>query len=244
MKTLIFSVTIAAAILFFTSCEETDLLPDQLTEAEVVAGLKNALVVGTDTSVKIVSAVNGYYGDPIIKILLPPEADAILEHADHPLLQAVGIDSLLESVVLKMNRAAEDAAKEATPIFVNAITSMTFEDAFGILNGNDTSATHYLRENTTQGLYSAFHPEIQTSLNKPLIGGTSANEMWFTLTDTYNQVAQFIPGWELVQTDLDEYVTYRALNGLFVKIADEEKAIRNDPVARVTDILKKVFGGG
>lgn len=229
------------------SCdEEGDLIDifDQtpLTEEEVAAGLKQALVVGTDTAVSIVSRVDGYYGDPLIKILLPPEADIIMDNIDDPLLVAIGISGLVEDAILAMNRAAEDAANDAIPIFADAITSMTIEDAFNILNGADTAATHYLREKTYMNLKNAFQPRISASLEKPLAGGISADEAWSALTTSYNDVAQFVPGWSEVNTDLDDHVTRKALDGLFVKVADEEIDIRNDPIARVTDLLKRVFG--
>jgi len=244
-KRIVF-LSLTAAALFLFSCEEGDniFIPgDTLTEQEVAAGLRQALTVGTDTAVKIVSVVDGFYLDPVIKILLPPEADVIVNHADDPLLVALGIDQLIEDVVLRMNRAAEDAAKSATPIFVNAITSMTIVDAFDILNGHDTAATHYLRTKTYTPLKEAFQPIISESLDKPLVAGASASDAWSTLTTAYNEVAQWV-GWNTVNTELDEHVTKKGLDGLFVKVAEEEKDIRTDPLARVTDLLKKVFGGG
>ncbi len=119
---------------------------------------------------------------------------------------------------------------------------MTIQDAFAILNGSDTAATHYLREKTYTDLKNAFQPKIAVSLDKPLVGGISASDTWTSLTTAYNQVAQFVPGWNTVNTQLDDHVTRKALNGLFIKVGDEEKDIRTDPVARVNDILKKVFG--
>ena len=234
-------------ILFIISCDKTEeivnLLDEALTEEEVTEGLKEALTIGTDTAVSIVSVIDGYYGDEIIKIFLPPEADIIVDNMDDPLLIAIGIDVLIEDVILRINRAAEDAATEAIPIFVDAITSMTITDAFEILNGEDTAATHYLKQNTYNELKEAFQPKINIALDKPLVGGISTNESWNILTTAYNNIAQFIPEWNEVNTDLDEHATKKALDGLFIKVADEEKDIRNDPLARVTDILRKVFGG-
>lgn len=237
--------------LFITSCDNTDEIIDiiqnpPLTEAEVVAGLKSALTIGTDTAVSIVSKVNGYYLDELIKIYLPPEADIIVDNADNPLLAAIGMQDLIDDIILKMNRAAEDAATEAIPIFVDAITAMTIQEAFNILDGADTSATHYLRENTYGDLKSTFQPKIASSLDKPLVGGISAKETWASVTGLYNEVANSIAGQLAgltpVNTELDEHVTVKALDGLFVKVGDEEKDIRTDPLARVNDILKKVFG--
>ncbi|MBN1337836.1 MAG: DUF4197 domain-containing protein [Bacteroidales bacterium] len=248
MKTQTYCFALLFSAVLFVSCDSEEIKQiienPPLTEQEVIAGLRQALTVGTDTAVSIVSKVDGYYKDEIIKIFLPPEADIIVDNMNNPLLVAVGITDLVENAILAMNRAAEDAATEALPVFVDAITSMTVADAFGILNGDDTSATHYLRENTYWQLKEAFQPKIGNSLNKPLVGGVSANEAWSTLTTAYNNVAQFVPGWNPVNTELDDYTTRKALDGLFVKVADEEKDIRTDPVARVTDLLERVFGGG
>lgn len=212
-----------------------------LTEQEVVKGLKEALRVSTDTAVLTVSAINGYYGDPRIRISLPPDADVILDHRDHPLLKAVGITNLIDDAERAVNRAAEDAAKKASPIFVKAITSMSIQDAFDILNGPDTAATHYFRKKTYRQLESTFRPSVKNSLDKPLLGKVSANEAWSGLTEAYNNIAGFA-GWKKVNSQLDVYVTRKALNGLFQKLAAEETAIRKDPRARVTAILEKVFG--
>jgi len=245
------NIFIFIMILLLSSCENTDEIIDlipypTLTEAEVTEGLKSALTVGTDTAVAIVSQVNGYLLDELIKIYLPPEANIIVENANSPLLAALGVPELIDDMILKMNRAAEDAAIEATPIFISAITTMTIQDAFEILNGSDTAATHYLREKTYADLKNAFQPKIATSLDKPLVGGISASETWTSITEQYNNIANSIAGQLAgltpVNTELDKHVTVKALDGLFIKVSDEEKAIRTDPLARVNDILKKVFG--
>jgi len=249
MKKLI--VLISIVVLFISACENSDdivkiIENTPLTEAEVAEGLKEALKVGTDTAVSIVSQVNGYYLDELIKIYMPPEADIIVENADNPLLTTLGVDDFIQDMVMKLNRAAEDAATEAIPIFIDAITEMTIQDAFDILNGSDTAATHYLREKTYINLQEAFQPKIATSLNKPLVAGISATDTWDTFTSLYNDIANSLAGQLAgltpVTVELDEYVTIKALNGLFIKVADEEKDIRTDPLARVTDILKRVFG--
>jgi hypothetical protein len=213
-----------------------------LTEQEVVNGLKSALEISTDTAVNIVSATNGFFKDNAIKILLPPEADIITQNMNNPLLKAIGVSGMIDDVILRMNRSAEQAAKQATPIFVNSIKTMSIQDAFGILNGSDTSATHYFRVKTYGQLQNAFKPKIRNSLNKPIVSGISANKAWSTLTSGYNEVANFVPGWKKVNTNLDDYVTRKALDGLFLKVALEERQIRNNPSARVNDILKRVFG--
>jgi hypothetical protein len=246
-------IALLSFFIIFTSCEDTDDILDiitdiPLTEAEVVEGLKEALTIGTDTAVTTVSQVNGYFMDELIKIYLPPEADIIVENANNPILSAIGVNTFIDDMVLKLNRAAEDAAMEATPIFIDAITEMTIEDAFGILNGSDTSATQYLREKTFIALQEAFQPKIAASLEKPIIAGVSASETWSSFTSLYNDIANSIAGQFAgltpVNTELDEYVTTKGLHGVFTKVADEEKAIRTDPLARVTDILERVFGGG
>ncbi|RLC57928.1 MAG: DUF4197 domain-containing protein [Candidatus Cloacimonadota bacterium] len=245
-------IVVLSFLIFFTSCEKTgdiaDIISDiPLTETEVIEGLKEALTVGTDTAVSTVSQVNGYFLDELIKIYLPPEANIIVENVDNPILAAIGVDAFIEDMVLKLNRAAEDAAKEAAPIFIDAITEMTIQDAFGILNGADTSATHYLREKTFIALQEAFQPKIATSLHKPIVAGISAAETWTSFTTLYNDIANSLAGQlaglTAVDTELDAYVTTKGLHGLFVKVADEEQAIRTDPLARVTDILERVFGG-
>ncbi len=243
---ILFSVLI---IPLFYSCTKDDVqefFPAGLTDEEIILGLKEALTIGTDTSVNIVSKIDGYYKDPLIKILLPPEADIIIDNLDNPVLSGLGLDQLIEDVILKINRAAEDAAKDAAPIFWNAITNMTIVDGYNILHGEDTSATHYLRVNTFQDLHDLYAPKMQTSLDKPIIAGVSAQETWTTLTDKYNVVANSyigqVAGLTPVNTNLGSWVTTKGLDGLFVKIADEEIAIRKDPLARVTELLQRVFG--
>lgn len=214
-----------------SSCDEIlDYL--QLSDAEVAQALKEALTVGTDTSVSRGSALNGYFGNEIIKILLPPEAQPILSVIN----QVPGGQSLLNEVVLKVNRAAEQAAVQATPIFVNAITSITIADAMGILNGNDDAATLYLKGATQEEIITAFRPHIVSSLES--VGAQSA---WQTLTSNYNTVAPFL-GQPTVNTDLADHTTRKATDGLFVMVAEEEAKIRNDVSHRVSDLLQRVFG--
>ena len=153
----------------------------------------------------------------------------------------------MDAVVLKVNRAAEDAAVEAKPIFVDAITKMTVTDGLAIVNGADDAATSYLKTNTYSQLESSFQPKIATSLGKNIVAGVSAESAYASLINTYNNavdVANLLPGnsyAKVTTNSLSAYTTQKALNGLFVKVAEEELAIRKDPVARVTDILKKVF---
>lgn len=210
-----------------------------LTNEEVVRGLKTALEVGTDTAVKRLNATNGYLKDLAIKILLPPEAQNIITYAS----KIPGGQALVDKTITAINRAAEDAASEAAPIFNNAIRDMTIADAFGILRGNDTAATNYLRRATFTELHGAFQPKISNSLSKPLVFNTSAEKLYTDLVSTYNTASlggTLFP--KITETNLSNYVTGKALDGLFKKIAIEEKLIREDPVHRVTAILRRVFG--
>lgn len=233
--------------LLITSCDVLNnavkVINDEapLTENEVINGLREALRVSTDTAVNVVSALNGYYGDKLIKIYLPPDAQIVMQYKDNPVLKAAGITKLIDDAILGMNRAAENAAKSAAPIFLNAIKSMTINDAFSILNGSDTAATNYFRKKTYAQLKNSFRPKIKHSLNKPLVGNISPNKAWTTMTKTYNDVATFT-GWKKINTQLDDYVTNKALDGLFIKVKQQEIKIRKDPKAQVTDILRRVFG--
>ncbi len=213
-----------------------------LTQEEVVKGLKEALRVSTDTAVSIVSKQNGFFGDQALKILLPPEAKIIMDHKDDKILKAIGVSKMIDDVILRMNRSAEDAAKKAGPIFFDAITKMSISDAFGILNGGETAATEFFKKTTTTQLKNAFKPVINQSLDKKIVANVSTNDAWNNLTTAYNKVAKFSSTLTPVNTKLDDYVTQKAVDGLFLKLAEEEKQIRKDPVARVTDILKRVFG--
>lgn len=228
-------------ILLLTRCDKADEILNSLTEQEVVQGLKSALTVGTDTAVFQLNRLDGYFGDQLVKILLPEEAAIIVNNIS----MIPGGTELVNDLIVRINRAAEDAAGSSAPVFVNAITSMTIADAFGILNGVDTAATHYLRNKTYTGLYSAFRPIIGESLSKPILAGISANDAWENLTTPFNELANSALGQILgltpVNISLDDHVTKKGLNGLFLKIAIEEKAIRTDPLARVNDILRKVF---
>lgn len=226
----------------FSSCEEaTKILEDLgLTNEEVVTGLKAALKVGTDTSVTTLSAVDGYLKDEAVKILLPAEAQPV-----YNVLNSIpGGNLLLDNAITAINRAAEDAAPEATDIFVDAITGITIADGFSILNGGDTAATVYLQDKTFTPLTNLFAPKIKTSLSKPLFLGVSAEKSYSDLINAYNTASLggiLFP--EIKTNSLSEHVTQKALNGLFLKVSEEERKIRRDPLHQVSDILKRVFGG-
>jgi len=206
------------------------------------AGLKEALTVGATNSVLSLARENGYYSDAALKILLPDDASVIVDN----IKLIPGGQNMINDVVLRLNRAAEDAAVEAKPVFVNAITGMSFSDATSILFGKDTAATNYLRKTTYSKLVTAFQPKVEASLGKDLVGNVSTIESWTTLTTAYNKVANSLVGkaanLRAVNTNLSAYVTRCALNGLFIKIGAEEKNIRENPSARVTTVLQKVFG--
>lgn len=213
-----------------------------LTEADVINGLKEALKVGATNAAGRLSATNGYYGDLTVKIPLPEEAKVIVDNIS----KIPGGDKLIEDVVLSINRSAEDAAREAAPIFINSVTQMTVSDAFGILKGSDNAATQYLRTTTYNDLYNLYKPKISLSTGKDLVAGISARESWTALTDKWNllanSVAGKLAGFKPVKTDLDDFLTRKALDGLFLKMEGEELKIRKDVSARITPILQRVFG--
>lgn len=239
------SLKIAALFLLslsFSSCEEVSEILEStgLTNEEVIQGLKTALNTGTDTSVTTLSKVDGYFKDELVKILLPAEAAPVYD-----VLKSIpGGSLLIEEAILSINRAAEDAAPQAKDIFVTAITGITIADGFEILNGGDTAATIYLQGKTYNPLTDAFKPKIQSSLAKPLILNTSAEEAYALVLKTYNDASLGGILWPEIKTNtLTEHVTQKALTGLFFKVGEEEKKIRRDPLHRVSEILKKVFGG-
>lgn len=196
---------------------------------EVASGLKEALNVGAQNSSGKLSLADGFFKDEVIKILLPPEAQKV-----EKTLRSLGFNKLVDDAILSLNRGAEDACKTAAPIFGQAIKEMTIQDAIGILRGNDSSATTYLKDKTTTNLTNAFKPVIQQSLDK-----VGATKYWSDVFTTYNKLPTTF---KKINPDLSGYVTERALSGLFHYVSLEEQKIRKDPVARVTDLLKKVFG--
>ena len=234
----------------FVSCAELQPLIDQyaiiqekpLSSSEVSFGLKEALKVGSINASNILSIKDGFYKDELVKILLPPEAQTITRNIS----LIPGGKDLVDKVEIRLNRAAEDAVKEASPIFASAISEMTIADAFGILKGGDNAATNYLKSKTSSKLKDLFLPKVSSSLDKKLIANISTNESWHLLTGNYNKVADSFAGkianLQPVNTKLDEYVTNKALDALFLKVAEEEKLIRKDPLKRVSSILKRVFG--
>ena len=198
-----------------------------ITEDEAATALRDALNNGINNSVEIVSKVDGYLQNPEIKIPFPPDAKKIEDR-----LRSLGLNKLVDDAILFINRAAEDAATEAKPIIIQAIKNMTVKDAINIVKGKEDEGTNYLKKNTFDSLYKKFIPPIEISLEK-----VNATKHWSTVINRYNK----IPLVQKVNPDLDDYVTRKALDGLFIMIAKEEKKIREKPLARVTETLKKVF---
>ena len=197
-----------------------------LSTGEIVSGLKEALSLGAEKSTSKLSAPDGFFKDAAVKILLPKQVQDIEKK-----MRMLGMGKLVDNAELSMNRAAEDASKSAAPIFLSAIKQMTVPDALNILRGTDTSATSYLRTTTTPQLTTAFMPIIQESLKK-----TEAAKYWNDVFTAYNRFSS-----KPVDTDINSYVTGKALDGIFYYVAQEEVNIRKNPAGRVTDILKKVF---
>ena len=189
--------------------------------------LKQALQQGTTKSSDQLSALNGYFGNPAIKILFPPQAQKA-----EKTLRSIGLGKLCDNVILSLNRAAEDAAKQAKPIFINAITHMTLQDVSNILLGNQDAATQYFKKTTTDQLTASFKPVIQTSLDK-----TNATKYYGQAASEYNK----IPFVSKMNPDIGAYVTQKAIDGLFHEIALEELNIRKNIGARSTPLLQKVF---
>jgi hypothetical protein len=241
------SIILMALFVISSGCAEMQKVlqttgPAPLTESDVVSGLKEALITGAKNSAGILGAQDGYFGDATVKILLPDDANVIINN----LSKIPGGDKLVQDVVLRINRAAEDAAKEAAPIFAGSIKMMTIKDAFTILNGPDNAATQYLRLTTYNELYTLYKPKIAASTEKKLAGSVSTKDSWVALTGKWNTLANSaagrLTGLKPVNTDLDDYLTKKALDGMFLKVELEELKIRKDVSARISPILQKVFG--
>jgi hypothetical protein len=199
-----------------------------LTSDEVANGLKEALIKGISNGSDLASQVDGYFKNPQIKIPFPPDVKKVEDK-----LRQIGLGSEVDKFVMTLNRGAEDAAKEAKPIFIAAIRQMTIQDAFGILRGETDAATQYLKRTTSPLLKEKFKPVIQNSLSK-----VNATKYYSDIVNKYNS----IPLVQKVNPNLDDYATDMAIQGLFVMIAKEEQEIRANPAARTTELLRRVFG--
>ena len=197
-----------------------------LSNEEIIKGLKEALTIGTDSSTKKLSRVDGFFTDAAIKILMPEEAKKA-----EKTLRSFGMSSLVDKAILSMNRAAEDAASGVSTIFWDAIKQMSVKDGISILRGGDFAATEFLKKNTTASLTEKMRPVIQASLDK-----VNATQYWKDVFTAYNKFSK-----QQINTDLTGYVTGKAMDGVFYEIGLEEQKIRKDPAAQVTDLLKKVF---
>ncbi|AXJ01100.1 Protein of unknown function (DUF4197) [Cyclonatronum proteinivorum] len=222
---------------FLSACAELQQFMDQtgvgggelpLTETEVVNGLKNALEVGAARAADTASQEGGFTNNQLLFIAFPEEARRV-----ENTLRDLGFGSLVDDFVTTLNRSAEEAARSAAPVFRQAVQQMTIQDGFEILRGADNAATDYFRRTTTEELHNLFRPVISQALDNTL-----ATRYWNDIVQQYNR----IPFMQPVQTDLVDYTTVRATEGLFTLLEQEEKAIREDPVKRTTDILRRVFG--
>lgn len=198
-----------------------------LTQTEISSGLKQALNLGVTEGVKKLGVTDGFYKNEMVKILMPEKLRKI-----DTTLRNLGMGSLADQGVKLLNRAAEDAVTEATPIFANAITSMTITDAKNILLGNNTAATNFLQTKMQGQLFTAFQPKVQASLGK-----VGADTVWKNIISKYNTLTG-----QAVTTDLNEYVTTETINGVFKMVAEKETGIRNNSALRTTSLLEKVFG--
>jgi hypothetical protein len=195
---------------------------------EIASGIKQALEIGTSRGADQLSAKDGFMGNLAVKILFPQEAQKV-----EKTLRSLGMGKLADNVILSLNRAAEDAAKEAKPIFISAIKQMTITDATNILLGNKDAATNYFKRVTTAQLMEKFKPVINTSLAK-----VGATKHWATAANQYNR----LPLVKSVNTDLSDYVAQKAIDGMFIQVAQEELKIRDNLGSRSTSLLQKVFG--
>ncbi len=240
MKRLFIPIAIISSILV-TSCDvledvanemlSTDSTTPALTEGEVASGLKEALTVGIVNAVDVTSITDGFLKNSAIRLPFPEDAIKVKQKA-----LEWGLDGQVEKFETTLNRAAETASKEALPIFKKTITDMTINDAFGILRGGDGAATSYLKQKTTAELKTAFRPKVEAA-----IAQVKLTEYWEPIITKYNTAMTLTRG-EKLNPDLNEYVTDKAIQGLFHMVENEENKIRKDPIARVTELLQKVFG--
>jgi hypothetical protein len=237
MKKLII-LSIAVTSLLLGGCAELNtLIPavttktSGLTTDEVIRGLKEALIIGATNSVSSASTAGGFYGNPLIFIPFPPEAIKVKNT-----LEQTGFSNLIKDFERSLNNAAEEASKKALPIFKNAIINMTITDAVGILQGSNNAATMYLKSKTEVDLKTEFIPIVKVAMQK-----VKVTSYWNPIATAYNTTA-ILTGGSKVNPNLEAYITQKSLDGLFLLIAQEEQKIRQNPTARITDILKKVFG--
>jgi len=239
-----FTLLISASLLLLTGCSPESIKrtldtversieeEEGLTSDEVALGLKEALKTGIRNAVQSSSRTDGFYKNPSLFIPFPEEAEKVKNTALN-----LGMRTQVERFEETLNRAAEEAVKEATPVFIKAITSMTIEDAFGLLRSDDShAATAYLRSRTESELIARFRPSVEEAIEQ-----VELTKYWNPLSSAYNTATTFTGG-APVNPDLTAYVTDRAIDGLFLQVAREEEKIRENPTARVSDLLRRVFG--
>lgn len=215
-----------------SSCDELQQIANEAvltnqSDSQISSGLKQALELGVERQVKELTAPGGFFQNEEVRILLPEELRKV-----ETALRRVGLNNLADEGLIALNATAEDAVKEATPIFVNAIKNMSIQDAQKVLMGNENAATQFLERQTSEELYASFYPVVEDSFQK-----VGADEIWSNLISKYNN----LPLTSNVTTDLSEYITQQAMQGVFIMIAKEEKEIRNNAKARTTDLLRRVF---
>ena len=228
MKTCLITLSLSFSLL---SCETLSNLPQSTTisQTEAAQGIREALDQGVGRGISLLNKEDGFFGSQVYKLLLPPDAQKI-----ENTLRQIGMGSLVDRAILQINRAAEDAVGYARPIFLDAIKQMTITDAINIIRGPNDAATSYFRNKTTDKLVAAFSPVIKQSLDR-----FSATKYYTDVVNTYNNFPTTL---NKLNPDLPSYVVSKAVGALFDQIAQEEANIRANPVARTTDILKKVFG--
>jgi hypothetical protein len=221
---------------------------DSFSNADAIRALKDALAAGADSACGILSSPDGYLGDALVKILLPPEAGPIVDSV----AAIPGGQRLIDDVIVRINRSAEKTVKDAPPIFLKAITDMSVSDGISIVRGDDTAAADYLQGKTYDSLVKLFKPQLSRALDEPLVANVSANDAWLTLVAAYNK-AGIIPNKAAqmankpapmpeVTADLSQFASEKAISGAFVKISDEEKKIRANPFNYASEFIQKVFG--
>jgi hypothetical protein len=228
MRRTLLCATLLAAALLITPNQMVTAQRGVLSDSKIIAGLKEALEIGTGNAVNLTGRLDGFFKNAAIKILLPKQLDTVGKG-----LRAIGQGRLVDEFVLGMNRAAEKAAPEARKIFVDALKQMTFDDARKILTGGDTAATEYFKEKTSGRIASAFRPIVERSMDD-----VGATRQYKELMGRFEKIPFARPQ----SLDIDQYVVGKAIDGLFYMVGEEEKKIRKNPVARVSSILQEVFG--
>jgi len=243
MKKLRYITALLSLLILFNACQELEEIANvviaspttpakpALTNSEVISGLKEALTLGIKNSVNLTSATDGFLGNAAIKLPFPEDAIKMKEKA-----LEWKLDAQVTKIETTLNRAAEESTKQALNIFINAITNMSVQDGFAILNGGNGAATRFLKEQTTAQLITAFKPKVSEA-----IATVKLTDYWNPVMTRYNQAMTLTNGAK-INPDLTDYVTKKAISGLFLMVEKEEDKIRMDPLARVTDLLSKVFG--